>query len=257
MSKQKTSLAPIISTIVVAALALAVAVFAIVLITGEDAPSEGNTSVGGDTSVSAPFAPTQELVDECTYAAHDLVAANYKVVRLFVTEGLDHLDEPYGNLPEDGYYTADSAAYRSFEDISSLLHSVYTSDEAERILTNVDGNGLQVYKDREKLVKIEETYEGTAETTAEPEASTEDGSVQYKTEYVLGISADFVPAQDYTKDWSSVRIAVTPISENECSLKVYLDGVSPDTATEDDADSVLAITMIRTENGWRLTSFAY
>ncbi len=256
MSKKNTSLAPIISTIVVAVLALAVAIFAIILITGEDSTS-GNASAGGDTSVSTPFAPTQELVDECTYAAHDLIAANYKVVRLYITEGLDHLDEPYGNLPEDGYYTVDSTAYKTLEDITSLLNSVYTPDVAVDILTNVDGNGLEVYKDREKLVKVEETYEGTAETTAEPEGSTSDSSVQYKTQYVLGISADFAPAADYNKDWSSVRIAVTPLSETECSLKVYLDGVSPDTATEDDADSILEISMFKVGGSWRLTSFAY
>lgn len=256
MSKQKTSLAPIISTIVVAVLALAVAVFAIILITGEDTTS-GGPSAGSDASASVPFSPTQELVDECTYAAHDLIAANYKVVRLYITEGLDHLDEPYGNLPEDGYYTVDSTAYKTLEDITSLLNSVYTPDEAVRILTNVDGNGLEVYRNREKLVKVEETYEGTAEVTAEPESSTSDSSVQYKTEYVLGISADFAPAADYDKDWSSVRIAVTPVSETECSLKVYLDGVSPETATEDDADSILELSMFKVGGGWRLTSFAY
>ncbi len=253
MSKKKTSLAPIISTIIVAVLALAVAIFAIILISGEE-QNPSSTPDGGNTSVTELFTPTQELVDECTYAAHDLVAANYKVVRLFITEGLSHLDEPYGNLPEDGYYTVDSTAYKSLDDITALLNSVYTPDEAVRILTNVNGDGIQVFKNREKLVKVEETYEGTAEATAE--AST-DGGIQYKTEYVLGISADFAPAADYNKDWSSVQIAVTPISETECRLQVYLDGLTPDTATEADADSVLEIPMFKVGGSWKLTSFAY
>lgn len=254
MSKQKTSLAPIISTIIVAALALAVAIFAIVLITGDD--GQGNTSGNNDSNVSAPFTPTEELVNECTYAAHDLVAANYKVVRLYITEGLSHLDEPYGNIPEDGYYTVDSTAYKTLDDITTLLNSVYTPDEAVRILTNINGSGLQVYNNREVLVKVEETYEGTAETTAEAE-DTNDNGVQYKTEYVLGISADFAPDTSYSKDWSSCRIAVTPVSETECSLKVYLDGLTPETATEADADSVLQISMFKVGGSWRLTTFAY
>ena len=253
MSKQKTSLAPIISTIIVAVLALAVAIFAIVLIA-----SDGNGNVsGGADGTSAPFTPTEELVDECTYAAHDLVAANYKVVRLYITEGLSHLDEPYGNVPEDGYYTVDSTAYKTLEDITALLNSVYTPDEAVRILTNVNGNGLQVYNDREVLVKVEETYEGTAETTEEMQDSTADSGVQYKTEYVLGISAEFTPDKSYSKDWSSCRIAVTPVSESECSLKVYLDGLTPETATEADADSILHISMFKVGGSWRLTTFAY
>ena len=121
MSKQKTSLAPIISTIIVAALALAVAIFAIVLITGDD--GQANTSGNNDSNVSAPYTPTEELVNECTYAAHDLVAANYKVVRLYITEGLSHLDEPYGNIPEDGYYTVDDSEYTSLEQLEQLEES--------------------------------------------------------------------------------------------------------------------------------------
>ena len=237
MSKQKVSLAPIISTIVVAVLAIVVAVVAIVLITSEDGtPSQGSS----DTGVSAPaaFAPTQEQVDECTYAAHDLVAAHYKAVRLFVTEGLDHLPEPYGNDPDGGYYTVDSAAYKTLDDITELLNSIYTAE-----------------KNREILVKVEETYEGTDEPTAE--ATDDSGSVQYATEYVLGIHMDFVPAADYGKDWSTCRIAVTPVSETECKLVVYLKGVDPETATDADADSVLNMSMIKGSEGWRLATFVY
>ncbi len=254
MSKQKVSLAPIISTIIVAVLAIVVAVVAIVLITSEDGPSSQSTP---DTGVSAPaaFAPTQEQVDECTYAAHDLVAAHYKAVRLFVTEGLDHLPEPYGNEPDGGYYTVDSAAYKTLDDITELLNSIYTAEKSASILTDLDGKGIQVYKNREILVKVEETYEGTAEPTAE--ATDDSGSVQYATEYVLGIHMDFVPAADYGKDWSTCRIAVTPVSETECKLVVYLNGVDPETATDADADSVLNMSMIKGSEGWRLATFVY
>lgn len=249
MSKQKASLAPIISTIIVAVLAIAVAVVAIFLITGEDSGSSQGSPDAGVSSAPTAFAPTQEQIDECTYAAHDLVAANYKVVRLFVTEGLDHLPEPYGNAPDGGYYTVDSTAYKTLADISELLNSIYTPDEVQRILTDL--NGMQVYKDRETLVKIDETDESTAE------ASNAGGSVQYATEYVLGIHMDFAPAEDYNKDWSTCRIAVTPVSETQCKLKVYLNGVDPETATDADADSILDMSMEKGGEGWRLTSFVY
>lgn len=255
MSKQKTSLAPIISTIIVALLAIVVAVVAIVLISGENnASSQGNPAADG-SAVSEPFSPTQEQIDECTYAAHDLVAAHYKAVRLFVTEGLEHLDEPYGNKPDDGYYTVDSTAYKTLEDITALLDSIYTAEETQRILTDLDGSGMQVYKNREKLVKIEETYEGTAETA--DEITNDSGSVQYATEYVLGIHMDFTPDESYTKDWSTCRIAVTPVSDTECRLVVYLNGLDPETATEADSDSILNMSMQKTDEGWRLTSFVY
>ncbi len=250
MSKQKTSLAPLISTIVVAVLAIVVVIAAILLITGDDGTSaaDGNAP---DASISESFKPTQELVDECTYAAHDLVADNYRIVRLFVTEGLSYESEPYGNLPEDGLYTVSSNDYKTLEQIEELVRSVFVEEEAVRVLDNIDGKGLAVYQNREKLVKVEDTEDTTAEATEES------ASVQYKTEYVLGISADFVPDTDYTKDWSSCRIAIIPRSETLCDLTVYLDGLDETTATDTDADSVLKMTMVKVEQDWRLEAFVY
>lgn len=253
MSKQKTSMAPVISTIIVAVLAIVVTVIAVLMITGNR--NNSGTDSGGASQPGAgnsePFRPTQELVDECTYAAHDLVADSYRVVRLFITDGLPHFDEPYGNKPEDGIYTVDSREYTSLEQIREFVSSVYTEEAAERVLTDIDGNGLAVYQNREILVTVEETYEGTGE------ASTAESGPKYKTETVLGISADFVPATDYTKDWSSCRIAIVPVSETECSLTVYLDGLDPDTATEADKDSILNMSMVKLGEEWRLTEFVY
>lgn len=250
MSKQKTSLAPLISTIIVAVLAIAVVIVALMLITGDN----GTSSDGGaapDTSVSESFRPTQELVDECTYAAHDLVADNYRIVRLFVTEGLAYEPEPYGNLPEDGLYTVSSNEYKTLEQIQDLVNSVFIEEEAVRVLGNIDGKGLAVYQDREKLVKVEDTADATAEATKES------AGVQYTTEYVLGISADFAPDESYTKDWSSCRIAIIPRSETLCDLTVYLDGLDENTATEADSDSILKMTMVKVEQDWRLEKFVY
>ena len=49
-----------------------------------------------------------------------------------MTEGLYHEDEPYGNLPEDGYYTVNSTDYNSLEQIEELVRSVYAEDAAEQ-----------------------------------------------------------------------------------------------------------------------------
>lgn len=250
MSKQKTSLAPLISTIVVAVLAIIVVIAAILIITGDN----GTTSTGDsapDTSVAEPFKPTQELVDECTYAAHDLVADNYRIVRLFITEGLPYEPEPYGNLPEDGLYTVSSNDYKTLQQIEDLVHSVFVEEEAVRVLDNIDGKGLAVYQDRERLVKIEKPADGTSEATEES------AGVQYETEYVLGISADFVADDSYSKDWSSCRIALIPRSDTLCDLTVYLDGLDENTATDANSDSVLKMTMVKVEQDWRLEKFVY
>ncbi len=248
MSKQKTSLAPLVSTIVVAALAIVVVIVAIILIPS-DGPATSSVSEP-DTSTSEPFKPTQELVDECTYAAHDLVADNYRIVRLFITEGLPYEPEPYGNLPEDGLYTVSSNDYKTLAQIEELVHSVFVEEEAVRVLDNLDGKGLAVYQEREKLVKVEAPSDTTAEATEEG------ASVQYEKEYVLGISADFAPDDSYTKDWSSCRIAIIPRSDTMCDLTVYLDGLDENTAAAD-SDSVLKMTMVKVEQDWRLEKFVY
>lgn len=240
---KKNSTIPLIATIIVAAVAIAAVVIAIVTLNA----GKGNTTPGQQGGVTNEFRPTQELVEECTYAAHDLVADSYKIVRLFVTEGLAHYGEPYGNEPEDGIYTVNSQEYSSLSQIEDFVYSVYTNSEAERILKNIDGNGTAVYRDREILVDDNSTVEGTA-----------DSSHMYKTETVLGISADFAPDTGYTKDWSSCRIAVLPKSELECELTVYLDGLDENSEiTEENKGSVLEIPMLKVDGEWKLALFTY
>lgn len=253
MSKRKdqSQTISLVATIFVALAAIALAVVAIITVNQKNKPSQ--TPVQDSTpSVSDTFVPTAEFVEECTYAAHDLVQESYRIIRLFVLEGLAHYDEPYGNLPEDGLYTVNSTEYTSLEKIEELVNSVYTKSESQRILNNIDGNGFAVYQNREVLVEVEpESTEGTGE------AATEESGVRYTTELVLGINADFVPKTDYDKDWSSCVIAVLPKSENECELTVYLDGITAETATEADADSILNIAMIKTDGVWKLANFEY
>lgn len=250
-SKKKQNNIPMIATIIVALAATALAVAAIIMLnkpkTSGDGGSQGSGAVQTDNSYI-----TVEYQQECEYAAHDLLRESHEILRLFVTEGLFHENEPYGNLPEDGYYTVNSTDYSTLEDIENLVHSVYTDDAADKILKNIDGNGLAVYANREQLVKVEEpTAEATTQGTAE-------AAPKYETVYKLGISADFEP--DASKSWTNCTITIDYLEEGRCGLTVYLDGASAsgeagDQGSQADGSSVLEMTMIRMDEGWRLTDF--
>lgn len=251
MSKKKNSInTPLIATIIVAAAAAALAIAAVVMLLTQKPSETQNSGESASSTVSDTSYLTPEYREECEYAAHDLLNDSHEILRLFVTEGLHHDDEPYGNLPEDGYYTVNSTDYTSLEQIEELVHSIYTDDAAEQILRNSDGNGLVVYANREQLVRVEQpesTAEGTAETTAE-------SGPKYETVYKLGISADFTP--DESKSWSSCAITIEYLENGKCGLTAYLDGVdSSNGITDENKDSVLQMTMVKLDDGWRLADF--
>lgn len=232
----------LIATIIVAILAIVVAGVAVMTSINSDDTKSSQPA----ESVQQPFQPTQEFVDECTYKAHDLVAQHYSVMRLFVTEGLPHFDEPYGNLPEDGLYTVNSTAYTSVEQIEELVRNVYIDETADKVLNNIDGKGLAVYRTRTILVDIE--YDDTAEP-----ASEEADRPKYKEEQVLGISADFTPDNTKSEGWGECSISCNIISETECELAIYLSGTDAETA----GDSALKTNMIKVGDAWKLTDFVY
>ena len=134
--------------------------------------------------------------------------------------------------------------------IEELVRSVYAEDAAEQILKNSDGKGLKVYANREQLVRVEQP-ESTAETTAQ---ATQESGAKYEKVYKLGISSDFVP--DESKSWSSCAITIDYLEEGRCGLTVYLDGVdSSNGVTDENRDSVLEMTMVKLDDGWRLAEF--
>lgn len=247
MSEKKysknNSTAPLIATIAVAVVAIILAAVAIMTMNSGSEPSSQSQPT------SQGFQPDSAFVEACTYAAHDLVKDNYKILRLFVTEGLPHLDEPYGNAPEDGLYTVNSTEYNSTAQIRELVNAAFVSEEAQRILTNIDANGLCVYQDRVVLTDIVYSTEATTE-------SEEQNRPLYKQETVLGISADFKPVE-YNKDWTECSIAVLPISEDECKLTIYLGGADPDNAENADPESVLETTMVNSGGAWKLSELVY
>ncbi len=219
--KKKSSNAALVATIIVALAAIAAIVILLVMMSGR------NTE---EPSSDTGFHASQELFDECLYSAHDLVGNNYKIIKLYITEGLPHEDEPYGNEPEDGIYTVASEEYTSLSQIEELVKSVYTEEIADTILhkmevTTQSGSkeSLEVYKNRDVFG---ETF--------------------------LGIDAKFKPDEGYTKDWSSCFLEVVPKSETECDLTVYIDGIKPEEAAAH-PESVITTHMTKLEGGWRLT----
>lgn len=220
---------PLIATIIVALAAIAaIVVLMITLMSGKETENSG-VSLSADTEIS--FKASQELVDECRDNAHDLVANNFEVIKLYITQGLPHLDEPYGNLPEDGVYTVNSDKYKTMDDIENFLKTIYV-DEAVKDILN-----MNVYKSR--LMKDGVPYMGTESDSPDVEK-------------VLGINAAFKANKDYGKDWTSCFVEVTPVSETECRIAVYVNGTKPDDESVD-SDSVIESTMIKTDDKWKLS----
>ncbi len=161
-SKNSSKTSAVIGTVVVAALAVAAIV---VLVMMNNKPSVDQTLPDG-TTVS--YRASQELADECGERARELMSDNYKTIRLFITEGLPHKDEPYGNRPEDGYYTVNSEEFKLYEQLESFVKSVYTESEAERILTKMPSDPA-VTLGGVKRENSENNSENTSETETRPE----------------------------------------------------------------------------------------
>ncbi len=218
----KGSLAATIATVLIAVAAAAAVAAVLILTSGKNEPSEPE-------SASSPI--SDELVSECSAAAQELVQKNYKVIKLFATEGLKY-KTVYGNPSEDGYYSVDDEEYKHYSQIEELVKSVYVASEAERILTRYPvgtesgAKDVQIYKEHKDPVDGEEC---------------------------LGISESFVPETDYARDWSKCVIKISPKSDTECALTVIADGVAE---AEADAhpESVMTTRMVKQDGKWLLSN---
>ncbi|MCH5206778.1 MAG: hypothetical protein J1F09_07465 [Oscillospiraceae bacterium] len=227
MSEKKykqSNQAPLIATIVVAAAAIAAVIVLLVMMSAKNKTPSNSVAPNG-------FRASAELIEECTDNAHDLVGQNYEILKLFVTEGLPHKDEPYGNKPEDGIYTVSSEKYTALSQIEELVKSVYVESEANRVLKNME-------------VTLED---GTKKNMAVYKTRTVFG------ETFLGIDEQFSPNADYKTDWSSCFVEVLPTSENSCDVTVYVNGISVEEASAH-PESVLKTVMVKQEDGWRLVN---
>lgn len=205
---------------------LAVAVFFIVLfVFGGDKPASTQDKPAAATSGSEKpevtenngYEADRELTSEMFDAAGSLILDNYTVLKLYYTKGLKHKDEPYGNAPEDGYYTVDSEDYTSLDQIEEIVDRTYTAEFAETVKTNPLGYGA-IYKTRDN---------GT-----------------------LGIIENYTP-MPYTYSWDNPSFEIHPKSETECSIDITIHDKT------DDSEVALNAEMVKTDAGWRLVSAIY
>ena len=134
------------------------------------------------------YNPDEELSEEMKDAATDLLSNNYTILKLYYTKGMNHKDEPYGNAPEDGYYTVDSSKYSSLKELEELVDATFTEEQAEIIKTDSLGYG-PIYKEREN------------------------GD--------LGIIENFTP-MPYERSWDNPTFSIEPVSDTDCIIAVTL-----------------------------------
>lgn len=228
--KGKYSESTILHVIILAAAAvISVAVFFVALnMTGGKIP-ETNTKPAETTAVSgsetqknekpaeAGYKADKELVNEMFDAATKLIYDNYTVLKLYYTKGLPHKDEPYGNAPEDGYYTVDSDDYTSLEQIEEIVDRTYIKSFADEVKKNPLGYGA-IYKTRDN------------------------GS--------LGIIENYTPMQ-YDRSWENPNLEIDPVSDTECNITVTIHERS------DDSEVPVTAAMVKNGDGWRLSSILF
>lgn len=211
--------APLYAALLAAGLVVAVVVFFIVYNSlggakpAPEKPAEQTTSSEQAPDSGNNIAATDEMYD----AAAVLVKNNFEVLCLYYTKGMSHKDEPYGNAPEDGYYTVKDSDYSSLEELETLVDDTFAEEAAEIIKTNSLGYG-PIYKTRDN------------------------GS--------LGIIQNFTP-MPYTRSWDNPGCKITAVSETECSIELTIHD------KESGEEVVLTADMIKTDKGWRLTEIVF
>lgn len=180
-------------------------------------PSQTTTTVASTTTEPQGYVPEEELGEEMKDAATELIFANYKVLSLYYTKGLDHKDEPYGNAPEDGYFTVKSDEYTSLGQLEELVDKTFVPEQAEATKTNSLGYGA-VYKER-------------------------NGGE-------LGIIENFTP-MSYNISWDNPDFKISPVSDTECIISITLH----DRDTGDEV--VRTGEMVKTSDGWRLKTILF
>ena len=181
----------------------------------EEKPSQSQTAEEAEEPQG--YQVSEELSEEMKDEATKLLSNNYAILKLYYTKGMNHKDEPYGNTPEDGYYTVDSKKYSSLAELEALVDETFTEEQANIIKTDSLGYG-PIYKERDN------------------------GS--------LGIIANFTP-MPYERSWDNPTFSIEPVSETECNIAVTIREKS------DDSDVNLTAEMIKTEDGWKLTAIVF
>lgn len=184
---------------------------------GEVPVRPAQTSTETDAPKEDVYVPDEALSEEMKDEATRLLQQNYEILRLYYTRGLPHLEEPYGNRPEDGYYTVDSSEYTSLSQLYALVDSTYDTDQAETVKHNSLGYGA-IY------------------------AARSSGA--------LGIHENFTP-MEYDVSWDNPTFSIVPESDESCGIALTLH--HRDSGEEIDVTG----EMIKTEDGWRLRSVLF
>ncbi len=221
-----------IATIIVALLALSATFFLLYKMSQDQA--QENDYV---------YVPSEEINNEMNDNAVTLIKNNCEIFRVFLQYGLAHEAEPYNNKPEDKLYTVKSDKYSTMADLEKLVKATFVEKEAERILTNVNGNG--------PVFSEETNYEGEKGIGLAMDMVDKNG--QFK-----GISYDY--------SWTNPKVILNPVSNTECEIKIELEKET--TATESGAESTvensdtadtlkLSATMIKANGKWLLQKLTY
>lgn len=198
MAKKKNpvNVPALIITAVAVAFAAAAVVF--LIITFSDRNSGGSVSITPINTTDAEgnpgvnigddeFVATQELMTEVETAAYELLPKNYKIYQHF-TKGMTYKEEPYGNPPEDGFYTCVSDDYKTFDDLCKFIRSTFVKKTADTLINDPFGYG-PVYAD-------------------------DNGE--------LGLSEKFEPTEDSGLSWEDTKFICNPSSETECDIEITL-----------------------------------
>jgi hypothetical protein len=204
----KSTTAAFAATVIVAVLAVALGIFAF-----------RRTSEDNETRREQGSEGAEEMSDEIKDAAEKLIRNDYTVVKLYFTEGLPHEDEPYGNLPEDGYYRVISDKYKTAADVEKIVDETFLPEETQRIKKRDFG---AVYKDKS------------------------DGS--------LGINDKFAADKSYPVVWTNPEYTITGVSGTECTLSVTLEVKKDDGTMEKKTGSY---KMHKVNGSWKLQNIIY
>ncbi len=210
MAKKKQTVN--IPSLIITGVAVLLAVSAVIFLLFFMKHSEENQPVE-TTPAETEFNPPSELLQSAKLAAPDLLTNNYKAYQYF-TQGMSYEQEPYGNKPEDGFYTCSNDTYKTFEQFSDFIKSIYVEKTAEKLLTDPFGKGPVFADDNGKL----------------------------------GISYEFIESgrvEDNGISWENGRYSFTLTSETECDVEINLKD-------KDGKDVKINTKMILEKDVWKL-----
>lgn len=185
--KQSINIPSLIITVIAVLLAAAAVVFLVIMFQKRADEQKQQSTNTPKVTVTDHYIPTEDLLRSAEQAAYDLLPKNYKVYQ-YLTKGMTVKEEPYGNKPDDGFYTCANDDYKTFEDLSKFVRSIYTSQTAEKLLTDPFGNG-PVYGD-------------------------DNGE--------LGLSAEFKATEEEGLSWANVTFVCSMDSETVCNIEITL-----------------------------------